>query len=64
MILTSKELADRWKMTDKIFRQWIMENQGPRSFTLGEGDKASVRYRLEDVEVWEKQHDIGGKNES
>ena len=61
MILTSQELASRWKMTDQILRKWRMENKGPRYFKLGEGDKASVRYRLEDVEAWESQHDIGGK---
>lgn len=61
MILTSKELAERWKMTDQILRKWRMENKGPKYFKLGESGKASVRYRLEDVEAWEKQHDIGGQ---
>lgn len=61
MILTSKELAERWKMTDQILRQWRTQNKGPKYFKLGEGKKASVRYHLEDVEAWEKQHVIGGE---
>lgn len=61
MILTSKELADRWKMTEQILRQWRTKNKGPRYFKLGKGGKASVRYRLEDIEAWEKQHNVGGQ---
>lgn len=60
MILTSKELAERWKMSEQMLRVWRIKNKGPQYFKLGEGKKASVRYRLEAVEAWEKQHDSGG----
>lgn len=60
MILTSKDLAARWKVTEQALRHWRMKNKGPSYIKLGEGKKATVRYRLEDVEAWEKQHDIGG----
>ena len=60
MILTSKELAVRWKMSEQMLRVWRVKNKGPNYFKLGEGKKASVRYRLEDVEAWEKQRDARG----
>lgn len=60
MILTSKELAERWKMSEQILRVWRLKKKGPQYFKLGEGKKASVRYRLDDVEAWEKQYDCGG----
>lgn len=59
MILTSKELAERWKLTEQVLRRWRMQNKGPKYCKLGEGKKASVRYLLEDIETWEKEH---GKN--
>lgn len=58
MILTSKELAERWKMSDQMLRVWRVKNKGPQYFKLGEGKKASVRYRLADVEAWEKKHEL------
>lgn len=61
MLLTSKELAERWKLSDQILRLWRMKEKGPTYIKLGEGKKASVRYRLEDVEAWEKQHDMRGE---
>lgn len=61
MILTSKELAERWKMSEQMLRVWRVKNKGPNYFKLGEGKKASVRYRLEDVEAWEKQRDARGE---
>lgn len=61
MILTSKELAERWKMSEQMLRVWRVKNKGPNYFKLGDGEKASVRYRLEDVEAWEKQRDARGE---
>lgn len=61
MILTSKDLAERWKMSEQMLRVWRVKNKGPNYFKLGEGKKASVRYRLEDVEAWEKQRDARGE---
>lgn len=58
MILTSKDLAERWKMTEQMLRHWRIKNKGPQYFKLGEGKKSAVRYRLEDVQEWEKKHDV------
>lgn len=56
MLLTSKELADRWQMTEQTLRQWRLANKGPRYIKLGDNKKAAVRYLLEDIEKWEADH--------
>ena len=51
MFLTEQELADRIKLTVSAIRQWRKyKRTGPPYLKIG----AAVRYRLEDVEAWEK----------
>jgi hypothetical protein len=48
--LTPKQLADRWQRPEGTLRQWRHKNTGPAYTKL----KGSVRYRLSDVEAFEK----------
>lgn len=54
MLLTPKELAQRLKVTDGTLRKWRVFGSGPKFIKLGEGSKAPVRYRIEDVEAFER----------
>lgn len=53
MLLTSKELSDRWKIVENTLRKWRIANIGPNYIKLGEQRNSEVRYRLEDVEAFE-----------
>lgn len=49
ILLTTKDLAQRWQMKEQTLRHWRMRGEGPRALTVGR----LVRFRLEDVESWE-----------
>ena len=59
MLLRSKDLAERWQMTEKALRSIPVEKL-PR-VNLSHGKKRPTwRYRLEDVEKFEKAVTVGG----
>lgn len=49
ILLTTKDLAQRWQIKEQTLRHWRMRGEGPRALTVGR----LVRFRLEDVESWE-----------
>lgn len=49
ILLTTKDLAQRWQIKEQTLRHWRMRREGPRALTVGR----LVRFRLEDVEAWE-----------
>lgn len=53
--LTPKELAARLRMSEAQLANWRSQGKGP-AYIRGEstGDKATIRYRLADVEKWEQ----------
>lgn len=55
-LLTPKDLCARWKVADNTLRKWRVNGTGPHYIKLGEGRAADVRYRLEDIEEWERQN--------
>jgi predicted site-specific integrase-resolvase len=55
-LLTPKELCERWKVADNTLRKWRVANVGPAYIKLGEGRNSEVRYRIEDVEAFEKSN--------
>ena len=55
-MLTPKELCERWKVADNTLRKWRGANTGPSYIKLGEGRNSEVRYRIEDVEAFEKSN--------
>lgn len=54
--LTTDQLSKRWGLSANRLRQWRVEGKGPAFIKLGSGPKAPVRYRLEDVEEYEKDN--------
>jgi len=54
-LLTTEQLAERWTMDAGSIENWRQINKGPRFIKLGEGSSAPVRYRLSDVEAYEKE---------
>ena len=53
-LLTTEELARRWRLHPKTLSNWRVKGMGPRFIKLGDGDKGAVRYRLEDVLAFER----------
>lgn len=52
--LTTEELAKRWGLSANRLRQWRVAGTGPNFLKLGDGPKAPVRYRLEDIVEYER----------
>ena len=48
--LTTKELADRWRVTEKSVLKWRREGIAPRFYTIHN----RILYRLADVEELEE----------
>lgn len=57
-LLTPKEVCERLRVADNTLRKWRVNGVGPAYIKLGNGWNADVRYRLEDVEAWEKANRI------
>ncbi len=53
-LLSPNQLAERWQMSSKTLAQWRWKGIGPKYVKLGPNDKCSVRYRVEDVEAFER----------
>jgi predicted site-specific integrase-resolvase len=61
-LLTPKELCERWKVADNTLRKWRVANIGPSYIKLGEGRNSEVRYRVDDVEAFEKSNHFKTEN--
>ena len=55
--LTTEELAARWRMTRIGLQDWRRAGKGPKFIQL-EGKHGPVRYRLVDVEDYERDHEV------
>lgn len=58
-ILTTKQLAIRWNMHPFTLANWRCDGKGPPFILMGKSGakrKPRVRYRLTDIEAWERQH--------
>jgi hypothetical protein len=64
-LLTPEELAARWDYTVETLANWRAQNKGPRFVKLADKGtaKAGVRYRLSDVEAYEKTRLVGTKEQ-
>lgn len=49
-IMTTEELAKKWKMNPGSLANWRSEKKGPKFVKLGR----KVRYKLKDIERFEK----------
>jgi len=56
--LTSHELAARWDVKTGTLDRWRREKIGPRYLKLNA--RGTIRYRLEDVEAYEKVTERAG----
>jgi hypothetical protein len=53
--LTPEQLADRLQVKESLLAAWRSQGTGPAYLrSESDGDKATVRYRLADVETWEE----------
>lgn len=52
-MMTTEELAERWRMAVKSISNWRVQGRGPRWIKLGDGRNGKVLYRLEDIEAFE-----------
>lgn len=52
-LLTTEQLAQRWNMAIGTLVNWRSQGKGPPYFHLSEGEL--VRYRIEDIENYEKK---------
>jgi hypothetical protein len=62
VFLTPQQLAARWALRPATLAEWRVKGQGPRFLKPGHTPKARVRYRLDDIEDWERanQHQHTG----
>jgi hypothetical protein len=56
MMLKPSEVAKRLQIKEGTLRTWRMEKRGPAYIKLGQSKNSAVRYRLEDVEAWERSN--------
>ena len=54
-MLTTKDLAERWAMAIGTLENWRQQGKGPRYVKLGGSPNSDVRYRIKDVESYEKK---------
>ena len=57
--LTTAELAERWKLTERTLERWRAERYGPCWHVLG----GSIRYALAEVEAFETRARRAGRDE-
>lgn len=55
VLLTQRELAERWKVSGRTLERWRADVFGPAWLLIG----GSIRYRLEDVLAFEAAHTLG-----
>jgi len=55
-LLTPNELCERWNIANNTLRKWRVANIGPNYIKLGDGRNSEVRYRLDDIEAFEKSN--------
>ena len=54
IFLSPQQLAERWGLRPATLADWRVKGQGPPFLKPGRTLKARVRYRLNDVEDWER----------
>lgn len=55
-MLTTEELARRWKIAQNTLRKWRVDGFGPNYIKMGDGKNATVRYKLQDIEAYEERN--------
>lgn len=55
-MLTTKELSERWAMAVGSLENWRQKKKGPAFVKMGKAKNADVRYRVSDVEAFERKY--------
>ncbi|MEY4673857.1 MAG: hypothetical protein RL148_1641 [Planctomycetota bacterium] len=55
-LLTTEELAQRWRLSEDTLRIWRQKGKGPKFVKFGDQRTSAVRYRLSDVEKYETEN--------
>jgi predicted DNA-binding transcriptional regulator AlpA len=53
--LTPRQVAERYQVSVETLKDWRYHNRGPKHVKLGQ----QVRYRLRDLEEWERTRETG-----
>jgi len=53
-MFTTKELAERWGVAIGTLENHRQQGKGPRYVKLGAAPNSDVRYRIKDVEAYER----------
>jgi hypothetical protein len=65
ILLTTKELAERWKLKEQTLNSYRYENKGVPYFKInikGSPTRAVIRYKLNDIIEYENKNRIIPKN--
>lgn len=54
-MITEDQLAARWGVHPGTLEAWRRNKKGPKFIKLGEGKRAPVRYRLDDIVEYERE---------
>jgi hypothetical protein len=54
-VLTTQELAKRWKLTPECLEQWRRQGKGPPFIRLTDGERSPVVYKVIDIIEYEKE---------
>lgn len=54
-LITPAQLAIRWGLSLHTLSQWRANNSGPVYLRLGDGERPRIRYRLVDVQEYERR---------
>jgi Helix-turn-helix domain len=55
--LTPSQLSDRWQVPVRTLYDWQRRRYGPRAVRFGRGERGQLRYRLSDVERFEREQE-------
>ena len=54
ILFTTDELAERWKMNPQTLKRFRKNQEGPKYLKI----ESSIRYRLSDIEEYEKSREV------
>lgn len=54
-LITTQALAERWGLSVGTLENWRAQKKGPPFVKIGGGSRGSVRYKLADIEEYEKK---------
>ena len=55
--LATSQLSERWQVPVSTLFDWQRRRYGPRAVRFGRGERGQLRYRLSDVERFEREQE-------